>query len=76
MGIRVGEPYTNGYTENIDAFKFGTSSAGVTTFDFEPYQVATTKEQCMNGGWQNVKQADGSSFKNQGDCIQYVNTDK
>lgn len=35
LGIRVGEPYPDGYTENIDAFKFGTS-AGTTTFDFEP----------------------------------------
>jgi hypothetical protein len=32
----VGEPYFDGYTENIDAFKFGTS-AGTVTFDFEPY---------------------------------------
>lgn len=35
LGIRVGEPYPDGYTENIDAFKFGTA-AGTTTFDFEP----------------------------------------
>jgi hypothetical protein len=47
-----------------------------TTYDFEPYQVATTKDQCKNGGFANVKRADGSSFKNQGDCIQYTNTGK
>lgn len=35
LGIRVGDPYPNGYTENIDAFKFGTA-AGTLTFDFEP----------------------------------------
>jgi hypothetical protein len=35
MGVRVGEPYNDGYTENIDAFKFGTAS-GTTTYDFEP----------------------------------------
>jgi hypothetical protein len=29
---------------------------------------------CKNGGWQSLKRADGSSFKNQGDCIQYANT--
>lgn len=34
VGIRVGEPYNDGYTENIDSFKFGTAS-GTTTFDFE-----------------------------------------
>jgi hypothetical protein len=37
---------------------------------------ATTAAQCKNGGWQNFTRADGSSFKNQGDCIQYVNTGK
>jgi len=30
LGIRVGEPYANGYTENIDVFKFNDM-----TFDFE-----------------------------------------
>jgi hypothetical protein len=31
---------------------------------------------CKNDGWQHLTRADGSIFKNQGDCIQYVNTDK
>lgn len=75
LGIRVGEPYPDGYTENIDSFKFGTAS-GTTTFNFEPYVVATDKEACKNGGWMNLHRADGSTFKNQGDCIQYVNTGK
>ena len=34
FGIRVGEPYADGYTENIDSVKFGTSSTA--SFDFEP----------------------------------------
>jgi len=45
-------------------------------YDFEPYAVASDKGQCKDGGWANVKRADGSGFKNQGDCIQYVNTGK
>jgi hypothetical protein len=32
--------------------------------------------QCKNGGWANYTRGDGSTFKNQGDCIQYVNTGK
>ena len=31
---------------------------------------------CKKGGWQTVVRKDGSTFKNQGDCIQYVNTGK
>jgi len=38
--------------------------------------VPATQDDCKNGGWQSRARADGSSFKNQGDCIQYVNTGK
>lgn len=34
----------------------------------------TNKDQCKNGGWQNFNVP--RRFKNQGDCIQYVNTGK
>jgi hypothetical protein len=40
------------------------------------FRVAKTKDDCKNGGWMSVFRADGSPFKNQGDCIQYVNTGK
>lgn len=33
-----------------------------------------TEAYCQNNLWQHVRRADGSVFKNQGDCIQYVNT--
>jgi hypothetical protein len=36
----------------------------------------TNKDQCKNNGWQTLHRADGTGFKNQGDCIQYVNTGK
>jgi len=38
--------------------------------------VATKKDECKKGGWADLTRADGTSFKNQGDCIQYVNTGK
>ena len=47
-----------------------------TVYNFEPYVVANNKDQCKNGGFQAFRRADGSPFKNQGDCIQYVNTGK
>jgi len=31
---------------------------------------------CKNDGWQHLTRADASTFKNQGDCIEYVNTGK
>ena len=36
----------------------------------------TNINQCKNGGWKFWTRADGTGFKNQGDCIQYVNTGK
>jgi hypothetical protein len=38
--------------------------------------VPTNKDQCKDGGWQTHVRANGTTFKNQGDCIQYVNTGK
>ena len=38
--------------------------------------VPASKAQCKEGEWQTHVRPDGSTFKNQGDCIQYVNTGK
>ena len=35
-----------------------------------------TKEQCKKGGWEVTTRTDNSTFKNQGDCVQYFNTGK
>ena len=35
--------------------------------------VATNKDQCKNDGWKTLTRADGSTFKNQGDCVSYTN---
>ena len=40
------------------------------------FDQPTSKDECKNGGWQTLTREDGSTFKNQGDCIQYVNTGK
>ena len=36
-----------------------------------PLIVPTSKDQCKNGGWRNFPQ-----FKNQGDCVSFVETGK
>lgn len=69
LGIRVGEPYPNGYVENIDAFKFGTE-AGTTVFNFE----AKGSDVCKKNLWMMLVRADDTTFKNQGDCVSYANS--
>jgi hypothetical protein len=70
FGVNIGT-FNPAYNVETDLFDFNG-----TVYDFEPYDVAESKNECKNGGWQNVRRADGSSFKNQGDCNQYVNTGK
>jgi WD40 repeat protein len=45
---------------------FGSGQRGTISLTFTP--LPTNKDQCKNGGWRNY------GFKNQGQCIQYVNT--
>jgi len=51
----------------VDAFTFNDS-----TYDFEPYAVATDKDSCKNSGWQNITDNNGNSFKNQGQCVSWT----
>jgi hypothetical protein len=64
-----------GLISAVDVLTLG-SNGDCITYDFEPFRVATTKDDCKNGGYNTVKDAQGNSFKNQGQCIQYVNTGK
>jgi hypothetical protein len=50
-------------------------SSSFTMHGFIAVPIASTKDQCKSG-WQWLVRADGTFFKNQGDCIQYVNTGK
>ena len=46
-----------------------------TTVTFDK-PVPTNKDQCKDGGWMTLGRADGSGFKNQGDCVSYVSNGK
>ncbi len=70
FGVNIGS-FNPNYNVETDLLNFNG-----TTYDFEPYRVATSKDQCKMGGFNFVKRADGSSFKNQGDCVSYTNNGK
>lgn len=67
FGVNIGT-YNPSYDVEADLLKFND-----TTYDFEPYVIASSKDQCKDIGWATVARADGSSFKNQGDCVSYTN---
>jgi Cohesin domain/Periplasmic copper-binding protein (NosD) len=48
LGIRVGAPYNDGYTEDIDSLKFGTA-AGTTVYNFEPLPSTVYVDDNWNG---------------------------
>lgn len=77
FALNVGDTSGNdvgldGYYDNVVV----DLDSGVIIYDFEPYEVATDKDSCKQGGWKDLRRADGSPFKNQGECIRYVNTGK
>ena len=44
-------------------------ATGVPMVQISYLALPTSKDQCMNGGWRNYPQ-----FKNQGDCVSFVET--
>jgi hypothetical protein len=42
----------------------------------ETFETPADKDACKNDGWKTLQRANATTFKNQGDCIQYVNTGK
>jgi len=59
------------FGSSIDQFGIGEIEVDGTDVILSP----TAKDQCKDGGWKNYEGADGP-FKNQGDCIQFVETGK
>jgi hypothetical protein len=55
----------DGYLDNVRVNL--KDSSRLTTYDFEPL----TKDSCKNGGWMSFN---SPAFKNQGDCVSFVQT--
>jgi hypothetical protein len=62
-------------TASTDVLSIGYNGECV-TYNFEVIEVATDKDACKNGNWKTLRRADGSPFKNQGDCVSYTNNGK
>lgn len=64
-----------GLTSAVDYLTVGTSGDCI-TYNFDPYAVAATKDDCKNGGYTKVKDAQGNPFKNQGQCVSFVESNR
>ncbi len=69
--------YADGGLGGVNIFRRDTGWLGYSpAAQFNAFSVATTADDCKNGGWQSVSRADGSGFKNQGDCVSYTRNGK
>lgn len=71
FGVNQGSG-SGGLIAATDALMLGVNGARW-VYNFEPFRTPVTKDDCKNGGWQSLRAADGSPFRNQGQCIKYVN---
>ena len=65
FGVNIG---TNnpGYTVLTDGFDFNG-----TTYDFQLTNPPTSKDQCKDGGFANLTDAQDNAFSNQGQCVSF-----
>lgn len=67
-GVNVGS-FNPSYNTEADLFVFNN-----TTYDFEVYSTPSNMDDCKRGGWSTFNPPPPMGpFKNQGQCIQYVN---
>lgn len=71
FGVNQGSG-NGGLTASTDALQLSYGDVCI-IYDFEPFRATN---ECKKGGWQTMSRADGTPFKNQGDCVSYVNTGK
>lgn len=60
-----------GIDGNVDALSIAYGGNSI-TYDFEAFLTASERGDCTNGGWSVVRRGDGTAFRNQGDCVSYV----
>lgn len=66
------------WTQPVDGeqtFQIDNTNVDGHTFTYEVAQP-TTRNDCKDGGWMDLGRSDGSSFSNQGDCMQYARAGK
>lgn len=66
IGIAAGTWPNKDFNGYADLLTVGVDGEGTTTYNFQPL----TKSICKDGGWEDY------GFKNQGQCIRYVNTEE
>ena len=77
-GSRVIRLELNGYvpfntTVNLRANEVYPINVNLQANNYNNYRVPASKDDCKKDRWQYLRRHDGTIFRNQGDCISYVN---
>jgi hypothetical protein len=74
---QTGSSWASGFTGQLDGLRIVLNDGSVANVNFEASDgTPANSDACKKGGWITSYRADFSTFKNQGDCIQYVKTGK
>jgi hypothetical protein len=77
FSVQTGSGTAAGFTGRLDGYRIELFDGSIANINFEATnQIVTDKNQCKGNGWMTLTRGDFSTFKNQGDCIQYANTGK
>lgn len=68
--------YADGGAAGVGIFRKDTNWApyGTVAMQINAISPATSKDECMKGGWESLTDSNGAPFKNQGDCVSFVAT--
>jgi len=74
-GIQLVADASWAFTDGEQALDADNTLINATLFTYE-VPVPVTKDECKDGGWMTMGRPDGTLFKNQGDCVSFVENGK
>jgi hypothetical protein len=76
FSAQTGSGWAAGFEGQVDGLRIELTDGSVANVNFEAVLEATDPSACKKNGWKTLFRADGSTFKNQGACVSYVNKSK
>lgn len=70
--FKAGSGWTTPFIGNVDALTVGFTGGATTTYDFELYPTPSNTNACKNNGYKIMYDNNGMAFKNQGQCVSWV----
>jgi hypothetical protein len=76
FSVQTGSAWAAGFEGQVDGLRIELTDGSVANINFEAVLEATDRSACKKDGWKTLYRADGSPFRNQGDCVSYASNGK